>query len=80
MSLIRGRWFNTWNLQQTFDKQKRDSPVQGFDLAHQIARLRHGRKLSDSECLLIVKSLSEQAQTDEQIISVSLASSCERPL
>ncbi|KAI1786728.1 mesa protein [Ganoderma leucocontextum] len=42
-------------------------PIQGFDLAHQLSRLRYAKMISDGEAELIFRSISEGVHTYEQV-------------
>lgn len=50
-------------------------PIHGYDLYHQIARLRTARNMSDAEADLIMKAFVETIQTYEQVVEVFLRSS-----
>ncbi|GAA5849623.1 hypothetical protein JCM8547_000514 [Rhodosporidiobolus lusitaniae] len=56
--------------QQAFRQSLHDSPVQGFDLTHQIGRLRQSRQLSQAEARLIFQTLTQAIRTDEQVVSL----------
>ncbi|GAA5924641.1 hypothetical protein JCM1841_006373, partial [Sporobolomyces salmonicolor] len=56
--------------QQTFRQALQDSPLQGFDLAHQLARLRQGRQLPSGEVELILRTLAQNARSDDQIVAL----------
>ena len=45
-------------------------PIQGFDLAHQLSRLRYAKMISDGEAELIFRSISESVHTYEQVTEV----------
>ncbi|CCM03276.1 uncharacterized protein FIBRA_05404 [Fibroporia radiculosa] len=42
-------------------------PMQGFDVVHQLWRLRHTKKISDGEAELIMRSLAENVQDYDQV-------------
>jgi len=51
--------------------RERNRSIIGFDLHHQLARLRKGKKLQSSECELIFTTVAKSIKTTEQIIEVS---------
>lgn len=57
-------------LRQSFATRLRDSPIR-FDLVHQIARLRQGKKLSSAEAVLILRTIAS-IKSDEGIVAVSI--------
>ncbi|KAK4048369.1 hypothetical protein OIO90_005839 [Microbotryomycetes sp. JL221] len=50
--------------------QRASTPIQDIDLSHQIARLRHGRRLSVAELELMLRTLAFHAQTSEQVTAI----------
>jgi len=46
------------------------NPIQGFDLEHQILRLRNGRNVSDGEVALILKTICENVRSYDQVVEV----------
>ena len=44
--------------------------MQGFDVVHQLWRLRHAKRMSDGEAELIMRTLSENVQTYDQVTEV----------
>lgn len=50
-----------------FHKARATSPIQGFDVSHQLWRLRHAKKMSDGEVELIMRTLAENVQTYDQV-------------
>ena len=46
--------------------------IQGFDLAHQVWRLRHAKQMSDREVELVLRTIMEHVQTYEQVVEVTL--------
>ncbi|GAA5997729.1 AFI1/MesA family protein [Rhodotorula paludigena] len=56
--------------QQTFRQSLHDSPVRGFDLTHQIMRLRLSRQLPPAETRLIFQTLAQSVRTDEQVVTL----------
>ncbi|EMD35474.1 hypothetical protein CERSUDRAFT_116221 [Gelatoporia subvermispora B] len=53
--------------QQDFRKQLAMNPIQGFDLPHQIWRLRNAKMMPDGEAELIMRKIAENVQTYDQI-------------
>ncbi|KAG5639106.1 hypothetical protein H0H81_006695 [Sphagnurus paluster] len=49
-----------------------NSAIKGFDVLHQLFRLRHARTMADSEALLIMRTLAESVKTYEQVVEASL--------
>ncbi|KAI0642652.1 spindle pole body interacting protein [Trametes meyenii] len=43
------------------------NPIQGFDLPHQLSRLRFAKSMSDGEAELIFRAISENLQTYDQV-------------
>jgi hypothetical protein len=58
-------------LRQSFNAKLNRSPIRGFDLSHQLGRLRQGRKMQSAEVELIFKTLAQTIQTEDQVIEVS---------
>lgn len=46
------------------------NPIQGFDVVHQLWRLRHWRRMSDGETEMIFRMLAENVQSYEQVCEV----------
>lgn len=46
--------------------------IQGFDIAHQLWRLRYAKKMSDGEAELIMRTIATNLQTYDQVTQVSL--------
>lgn len=44
--------------------------MQGFDLMHQIWRMRHAKTMPDAEVDLILRTLVDSVQTYEQVVEV----------
>jgi len=55
---------------QDFQKYRVSDAIQGFDLVHQLSRLRLAKNLTDSEAELIVRTISENVRSYEQVIEV----------
>lgn len=45
-------------------------PIQGFDLSHQLFRLKSGKNMSDAEAELIMRTFVEAVQTYDQVVEV----------
>ncbi|THU83471.1 spindle pole body interacting protein [Dendrothele bispora CBS 962.96] len=43
------------------------NPIRGFDVVHQIFRLRHAKKMSDSEVHTIMRTLADEVKTYDQV-------------
>lgn len=56
--------------EQDFQKYRVTDAIQGFDLVHQLSRLRLGKNLPDAEVELIVRTLSENVGSYEQVVEV----------
>lgn len=50
-------------------------PIQGFDVVHQLWRLRHAKRISDGEAELIMRTIASNLQTYDQVTQVSSATS-----
>ena len=46
------------------------NPMQGFDVVHQLWRLRHGKRMPDGEAESIFRMLAENVQSYEQVCEV----------
>lgn len=44
----------------------------GFDLEHQITRLRKGKKLEEGEVALVLKTICEGVRTYDQVVEVTI--------
>ncbi|KIJ61626.1 hypothetical protein HYDPIDRAFT_115800 [Hydnomerulius pinastri MD-312] len=53
-----------------FRKHQATNAIQGFDLLHQLSRLRLVKNLSDGEVELIVRSIAENVQSYEQVVEL----------
>ncbi|KAI0090336.1 docking domain of Afi1 for Arf3 in vesicle trafficking-domain-containing protein [Irpex rosettiformis] len=53
--------------QQDFNKLKNTNPIQGVDIAHQLWKLRHSKRMSEGEASLIYRTLAENTQTYDQV-------------
>ena len=46
------------------------SAIQGFDVSHQLWRLRHVKQMQDVEVELIMRAMAESVQTYDQVVEV----------
>ncbi|KAG7098250.1 hypothetical protein E1B28_000212 [Marasmius oreades] len=53
-----------------FVKSQSTNPIRGFDVLHQLLRLRHAKHMTDSEMYLIMKTLEENVRTYEQVVEL----------
>ena len=56
---------------QDFTKLQASSAIKGFDVLHQLFRLRHARGMSDSEISTIMRTLADNSKSYEQVVEVS---------
>ena len=56
---------------QDYAKSKPSSAIKGFDVLHQLFRLRYAKNMLDAEALTITKSLAEGVKTYDQVVEVS---------
>jgi hypothetical protein len=56
---------------QDYAKYKPSSAIKGFDVLHQLFRLRYAKNMLDAEALAITKSLAEGVKTYDQVVEVS---------
>jgi hypothetical protein len=57
---------------QDYTKYQSNSALKGFDLVHQIFRLRYTKKMLDAEALAIMRTFANNVKTYDQIVEVSL--------
>ena len=55
---------------QDWKYQLATKPIQGFDLAHQLSRLRYAKSISDGEAELIYRTIAENLNTYDQVTEV----------
>jgi hypothetical protein len=55
---------------QDFQHHAETKAIQGFDLLHQLSRMRHAKNVSDGEVDLIIRTLVDSVQTYEQVVEV----------
>ncbi|KNZ74933.1 Protein mesA, partial [Termitomyces sp. J132] len=53
-----------------FAKFQANSAIRGFDVMHQLIRLRHGKALIDAEAALIMRTFADNVKTYEQVIEL----------
>ncbi|KXN90637.1 Protein mesA [Leucoagaricus sp. SymC.cos] len=46
------------------------SAIRGFDVLHQLFRVRHGKNMADSEILAIMRALADNVKTYEQVVEL----------
>jgi len=56
---------------QDFAHYRATSAIRGFDVLHQLGRLRFGKNVPDAEMELIVRTIAENVKSYEQVIEVS---------
>ncbi|BGP15794.1 hypothetical protein JCM10213v2_003783 [Rhodosporidiobolus nylandii] len=56
--------------QRAFRQSQQHAPVQGFDLIHQISRLRQSKQLSQAEARLIYQTLATEIRSDEAVVAL----------
>jgi hypothetical protein len=49
-----------------------NSAIRGFDVLHQLIRLKHAKSMSDSEVSTIMRTLADNTKSYEQVVEVSL--------
>jgi hypothetical protein len=68
----RTKSYDVYKEQWAANHQIEGRAIRGFDLQHQISRLRFGKKMSSEEVEAIYWKLRDSIQTDEQVIEVCL--------
>ena len=63
---------------QDFRKMLATDPIQGFDVAHQLWRLRHAKRISDGEAEVVMRTIASNLQTYDQVTQVSLVASTQK--
>ncbi|KAG6866777.1 hypothetical protein C0991_011436 [Blastosporella zonata] len=53
-----------------FVKFQANSAIKGFDVLHQLIRLRHGKTLTDGEASLIMRTLADNVKSYEQVVEL----------
>ena len=56
---------------QDFARYKPSNAIKGFDVVHQLFRLRYAKNMPDAEALAIAKTLAEGVKTYDQVVEVS---------
>jgi hypothetical protein len=59
------------NLQQDFQRAQATNSFKGFDVLHQLFRLRYAKNISDDEVEVIMRTIAENVQTYDQVIEVN---------
>jgi hypothetical protein len=57
---------------QDFQNEVENNPIRGFDLEHQILRLRNGKGVPEGEVALIIKTICENVKTYDQVVEVTI--------
>ena len=57
---------------QDFKNTLATNPIQGFDVAHQLWRLRLAKRMSDGEAELIMRTIADNLQTYDQVTEVCM--------
>jgi len=60
-------------LVQDFSKFHSTNTIKGFDVLHQLFRLRHAKKMPDSEVALIMRTFANNVKSYDQVIEVSIS-------
>lgn len=55
---------------QDHEKLVANSAIKGFDVLHQLVRVRHAKNLADAEILAIMRALADNVRTYEQVVEV----------
>ncbi|KAA1472050.1 spindle pole body interacting protein [Dentipellis sp. KUC8613] len=58
------------NFQEDFKRSLQTNALQGFDVMHQLWRLRHAKNMCDLEAELIMRSMAENVQTYDQVVEL----------
>ncbi|ETW77958.1 hypothetical protein HETIRDRAFT_388025 [Heterobasidion irregulare TC 32-1] len=56
--------------QEDFKRMLATSAIQGFDVSHQLWRLRHVKQMQDVEVELIMRAMAESVQTYDQVVEL----------
>lgn len=56
---------------QDYAKHQGNTAIKGFDVLHQLFRLRYTKNMHDSEALAIMRSLAEGVKGYDQVVEVS---------
>lgn len=70
-------WWTGWLMRrrrQDFAKSLSFNTIRGFDVVHQLQRLRHGKNMSDRETECIMRNIADNLYTYEQVIEVTSTS------
>ena len=55
---------------QDYAKYQANSSIKGFDILHQLFRLRYTKHMLESEALAIMRSLADGVKTYDQVVEV----------
>lgn len=57
-------------MKQDWAKFQANSAIKGFDVLHQLFRLRHAKNMSDLEATIIMRTLADNVKSYEQVVEV----------
>jgi hypothetical protein len=66
----RGKLSNTY-CDQDYAKYQGNTSIKGFDVLHQLFRLRYSKNMVDSEALAIMSNLADGVKAYDQVVEVS---------
>ncbi|CCA78058.1 hypothetical protein PIIN_01734 [Serendipita indica DSM 11827] len=55
---------------QDFQKEQENNPIQGFDLEHQVVRLRNGKNVPEGEVALILETMCKSIKNYDQVVEM----------
>ncbi|KAL0956922.1 hypothetical protein HGRIS_003026 [Hohenbuehelia grisea] len=55
---------------EDFNLMQATNAIQGFDVLHQLVRLRHARTMPDAEVALVMRTLTENVKSYEQVVEL----------
>ncbi|TFY76670.1 hypothetical protein EWM64_g7339, partial [Hericium alpestre] len=58
------------NFQADFARALQQNAIQGFDVVHQLWRLRNAKSMSEAEVELIMRTMAENVQTYDQVVEL----------
>ncbi len=69
---LAGGFDDVWRIQD-FARALQQNAIQGFDVVHQLWRLRNTKSMSEAEVELIMRTMAENVQTYDQVVEVRAA-------
>ena len=57
---------------EDYSKYQANTAIKGFDVLHQLFRLRYTKNMHDSEALTIMRSLAEGVKGYDQVVEVNM--------